>query len=353
MKRFILFGCSFIALFIASCLGSKNSEVSTISLAQKENAKALMLEEVPTNDVLEFAERCFVFDSILVVQNYSNSNKHLLEFVDLNTMKVKRKCIMRGNGPNEFIDIIANNSGNNLLIDAYMNNKFAKIDVAEYLDDEEAKIDYVDYFFVCQGLDLLNENHFIVVNPYRFINKEMKIEQDEPRFLILEGTDNIERDGLISAMNVNRGVIMINTDAQRICYYSRDIPEIEIYDFNFNLLKTVKGPDKMVPEYSISRQSVNYLSDIPQSYTYSCFDDSYMYLAYEGRILNAQEIIMSGGKIENSDTWIFKLDWKGNVKDSYKVDKDKKVKSLSIAQGGVLYLCCEDSGVVKLYKAQM
>jgi hypothetical protein len=78
MKRFILFGCSFIALFIASCLGSKNSEVSTISLAQKENAKALMLEEVPTNDVLEFAERCFVFDSILVVQNYSNSNKHLL-----------------------------------------------------------------------------------------------------------------------------------------------------------------------------------------------------------------------------------------------------------------------------------
>lgn len=62
MKRFILFGCSFIALFIASCLGSKNSEVSTISLAQKENAKALMLEEVPTNDVLEFAERCFVFE---------------------------------------------------------------------------------------------------------------------------------------------------------------------------------------------------------------------------------------------------------------------------------------------------
>lgn len=78
-----------------------------------------------------------------------------------------------------------------------------------------------------------------------------------------------------------------------------------------------------------------------------------MYLAYEGRILNAQEIIMSGGKIENSDTWIFKLDWKGNVKDSYKVDKDKKVKSLSITQGGVLYLCCEGSGVVKLYKAQM
>ena len=106
----------------------------------------------------------------------------------------------------------------------------------------------------------------------------------------------------------------------------------------------------MEPEYSVSNGIVDYNSDFPQSFTASCFDDSYMYLAYEGRFLNALEIISSGGKIENADTWIFKLDWNGNVKDSYKVSKDKKVKSMSTGKDGELYLCCEVEGIVKLFK---
>lgn len=353
MKQVIKCCCFLIVLTTTSCFGSQNNNVTTINSSQKKEAKKLVLEEVPTKDRLEYARRCFVFDSILVVQNYSNSNKHLFEFVNMNTMNVVKKAITRGNGPDELIEVIARNSGKYLHIDGYMNHKYAKIDVASYINDEDGKIDYLDYKFSAQGIDLLDKNHFLVVNPYRFINKKLKINQSEPRFLILEGDEIIKQDNLLSAISINTGGIMINYNNQRISYYLKDLPEIEIYDFNLNLIRTVKGPDKITPQYSINNSTITYLSNKPISYKYACFDDSYMYLVYEGRFIKSEDIIKNGGKAEKTDTWIFKIDWEGNFKDCFLVSKDKDIKSISIAPGGVLYLCCESDGLIKLYKANL
>ena len=81
-----------------------------IEKSWKGKAKPLVLEEIGTKDLLEFAECCYVFDDILVVQNYVNSDRHLLEFVDMNTMKIQRQALMIGNGPGEVINAIIINS---------------------------------------------------------------------------------------------------------------------------------------------------------------------------------------------------------------------------------------------------
>jgi hypothetical protein len=351
--KIVDFSFCLLALVITSACSETGDNITKINRSFKDEAKNLNLQEVPTADVLEFAQSCFVFDDIMVVQNRINSEKHLLEFVDLKTLQTKRKLFMRGNGPGELINLIVNNSGKYLLVDAFMNEKFARVNVADFLKDEDAEVDFKDYYFDCQGLDLLDDSHFLVVNPYRFINKKLKIKQDVPRFLKITADDDIDEPDMIDAINVNTGGMIINPSANRICYCSRTIPEIEIYDYDLNLIKTVKGPDKMKPAYSVTRQDmVTFSMEVPVAYTQFCYNDEYMYLAYEGRMLNAPDIMRTGGKIEPADTWIFKLDWNGECKESF-IIRDKKVQSMSITKDGILYLSCEDAGVLKLYKATL
>ena len=79
MKNFIRL-CSFFLLFtVTSCSNKSNGDV-VINPSVKENAKPLTLKEVPTGEALDFAEECYLYNDILVVLNYSNSNKHFLEF---------------------------------------------------------------------------------------------------------------------------------------------------------------------------------------------------------------------------------------------------------------------------------
>ena len=356
MKPFSLFVCIFAMFALTSAAKTgKDSEVR-IEKSWKKNAKPLAFEEIDTKDLLEFAENCDVFGDILVVQNYNNSGKYLLEFADMNTMEIKRKALLRGNGPGEVTFAIIYNSGKYLNIDASQNNKYARIDVAEYMKSEDSKIHFRDYGFFSQTLDIWDDEHFITVNPYKFYSKVMNIDQnDEPRLLIIKDAGYIpEKKGLIDALDPSAGKLMINHQKKKICYASNDFSIVEFYDFDLNQLKTLTGPDDMDAKFQKMGNFLrNDLSGFPVAYTNYCYDDSYIYLAYEGRMLNPMEIIMNDGKIENVDTYIFKLDWDGNIRDSFIVSKDKKIKSMSIGPNGELYMSCEVEGILKLFKARM
>ena len=355
MKPFYLFVCIFTMLALTSAAKtSKKSEVR-IEKSWKKNAKPLAFEEIDTKDLLEFAESCDVFGNILVVENYNNSGKYLLEFVDMNTMEIKRKALMRGNGPGEVTFAIIYNSGKYLNIDASQNDKYARIDVAEYMKSEDSRIHFRDYGFFSQTMSIWDDEHFIIVNPYKFYSKAMNINQnDEPRFLIIKDTDDIpEKKGLFEALDPSAGKLMINHQKKRICFALSAFSIVEFYDFDLNLLKTLTGPDDMDAKYQkIGNYLRNDPSGISVAYTNYCYDDSHIYLAYQGRTLNPMEIFMSGGEIENADTYIFKLDWDGNIKNSFIVHKDKKIKSMSTGPNGELYLACEVEGILKLFKAK-
>ena len=352
-KNVLLF--TIITLFaLTSAAKTKKDGDNWIEKSWKENAKPLVLEEIDTKDLLEFAECCYVFDDIMVVQNYINSGKYLLEFVDMKTMKIMRQALMKGNGPGEVINAIILNSGKYLTIDDFMKSRFAKIDVAGYLNDKESVIEFRDYGFDSQRLDFWDDRHFICINPYRFINKKLKINQDEPRFLLVEGTDDIpHKDGQIDAMKINYGDILINEKNKKVCYVSHETPAVEFYNSDLKYLNTLNGPDDLTLNYNVRNNNVDYDGDFIQGYIEFCYNDTEIWLAYQGRTMNPMEILMNDGKIENVDTYIFKLDWDGNIRDSFIVSKDKKIKSMSIGPNGELYMSCEVEGILKLFKARM
>ena len=356
MKPSYLFVCIFAMLALTSAAKtSKKSEVR-IEKSWKKNAKPLAFEEIDTKDLLEFAESCDVFGNILVVENYNNSGKYLLEFVDMNTMNIKKQALLRGNGPGEVTFAIIYNSGKYLIVDASQNDKFARIDVAEYMKSQDSRIHFRNYGFFSQAMGIWDDEHFITVNPYKFYSKAMNIDQnDEPRFLIIKDSDDIpEKKGLFEALDPSAGKLMINHQKKRICFALNAFSIVEFYDFDLNPLKTLTGPDDMDAKFQKIGNYIRYdQSGIPHAYSNYCYDDSNIYLAYEGQMLNPMEILMNDGKIENVDTYIFKLDWDGNIKGSFIVHKDKKIKSMSIGPKGELYLACEVEGILKLFKARM
>ena len=350
MKKFIRL-CSFFLLFtVTSCSNKSNGDV-VIKPSVKENAKPLTLKEVPTGEALDFARSCYVYDDVLVVTNYENSNKHLLEFYNINTMELKKQAILRGNGPGELLLLALCNHKDELHV--YDGSSYGKFNVVEFANNKDSKLEFVDYAFQQQKY-LLDNDKFLVVNPYRFVNKELGIEQDENRFIILDATDRLLPNGRIDAINVNTGGIMVNSKEKKICYYSHDIAEIEIYDFDLNLIKTITGPDDLKPGYTtLQNIMVNRTKTLTYSYRCACYDDSYMYLAYDGRTIDAMEYIQNNGVMEKAESWVFKFDWDGNVIDVYKVSKEKEIVSLSVTKNGDLYLCCKEEGLIKLFKAEL
>ncbi len=350
MKKFIRL-CSFFLLFtVTSCSNKSNGDV-VINPSVKDNAKPLTLKEVPTGEALDFASSCYVYDDVLVVTNYENSNKHLLEFYNINTMELKKQAILRGNGPGELLLLLLCNHKDELHV--YDGSSYGKFNVVEFANNKDSKLEFVDYAFQQQKY-LLDNDKFLVVNPYRFVNKELGIEQDENRFIILDATDRLLPNGRINAFQVNTGGIMVNSKEKKICYYSDATAEIEIYDFDLNLIKTITGPDDLRPVYTRVHNIVqNRTKTVTFAYTHACYDDSYMYLAYDGRTIDTMEYLQNNMVMEKAESWVFKFDWDGNVIDVYKVSKEKEIVSLSVTKNGDLYLCCKEEGLIKLFKAEL
>lgn len=338
-----------IALVLSCTNNQKDNKIIILEEGIKTKAKELTLVPMDLGDRLSTAERCYVFsDTILVVQNLKNSNKPFLEFYNLVTMELLRTAITRGNARNELLDMISKNSGDNLLINGYVNKKYSKINVPEYINRKENRIPFVSYNMECQSMDIFKDDTFIVENPYHFIDKRIGIVQDVPRLLKIEADATIESDKNISAINVTRGNILINNNVGKICYYSKNEAVVEFYDTLLNLETVISGPDQIAPEYSISNNSIVFTGQVTRSYQASCFNDSTIVLAYEGRKFNPMNFMTEN----NYYVWLFMFDWNGNLIKSYKM-VGKNILCMSFSSSDALYITCKESGNLVVYKASL
>lgn len=337
--------------FALSCTNNQMAD-KTILLGQevKTNARELSLVPIELGNRLLTAERCYIFsDTILVVQNFKNSNKPFLEFYNYNTLELQKTAITRGNARNELLDMISKNSGDYLLINGYVNKNYSKINIPEFLNQKDNKISFVSYSMECQSMDILKGRTFIVENPYHFIDKQMGIKQDVPRLLMMDADATIKAGKNISAINVTRGNILINSNNGKICYYSKNEALVEFYDTSLNLETVISGPDHIYPEYSISDNFISFTGQVTRSYQSSCFNDSVIVLAYEGRKLNPLNFATDN----NYSVWFFMIDWNGNLLNSYKIKDGKNILCMSLSTDNSLYITCKESGSLQVYKTSL
>lgn len=350
-KLFVTLVILFISFLLSSCRDHPEYEKTTIGSEVKTAASPLQLEKMDLGDKLFAAERCYVFsDSILVIQNLKNSMKPFLEFYNLFTGELYKTAILRGNGPNELLDMISKNSNNYLLINGYVNDKYSRINVSDFVNSDNNVISFTPYSFECQSMDQWNNDLFIVENPYRFVNKQLRIKQNVPRLLFVGANSTIENNDLISAINVTRGNMLINKSIGKICYYSRSDATIELYDTLLNLKKAIIGPDQLKQEYSMSNGSLVFSNVITNSYLSACYNDSILLFAYEGREKNPMN--NNAGDDNHYNIWLFMFDWDGNFVKSFVFD-GKRVVCMSLTSTHTLYITCKESGSLNVYCANI
>lgn len=277
------------------------------------------------NNTLEYKHH-LVRDSLLFVLNVK-ANPFFIEIYNLNIQEVIHKMARRGEGPNEYFAC-------DLIRRYYADNTFLLYDVVKksaVLYDIDSVLLYKEAYTpkmsmrlpqCTKDISLLNSDTLIGNNFYHFSNENLK--NDVPPFFLLnvhnkdikQITDVDDRkSGIYFTANVAGGYILVSPLSEYIWLANRYKDEIDIYSDQMDFVRTLRGPDKIQPEYKVNEDNmITFSGGYYRGYFGSpIFSDNAVYLPYIGITK------------ENPDRYqpveVFKFDWNGNPVAHYQLDR--------------------------------
>lgn len=329
MKKAALF---ILGLISAVSCRQGTADIPDIVLSPEilDSAQALFPEKIGFNPAIS-AKQVFVWnDSIFVVLNDKSSGRRFIELYSSDN-NIIRDYFIRGRGPGEMLDASAFYSNDTLLVEDIFQNSIAVIPLPQAISDYDFKPELSKYSIQSQFM-WPYRNALLAVNPNRFICKEYGINNDGQRFIISDNSLSYKETEKykFTTFNVTYSSFIISYRNNRILYYSATTPEIEIYDLDRNLLRTIYGPpmSQDIKYYIDDFNDVSFLSNIPYAYRKSCHNSDFVFLCYIGDFLRPEN------NYDESDfsSYILQFDWDGNFIDSYYIDH--YIKSMSLSRDG-------------------
>lgn len=325
-------------LLLSQCSGKPGvvfPEVVTLPQSVKENATQLKDTQIFSSDEHIAAKNFFVHnDSVLVVLNKPVKDHCFIELFSLSSEENYGQFVHYGNGPKEMLNVQAHFSNGKLVLHDFAKHQITSFDVDSALFDKSYSYRNPIWFNRNAGspfVTFLNDDTLIMLNPYYFENRDLKISNGEGRFIVgsspRQFTLYSEGSRKYYSFNVEQGCIIVNSANNRIIFASDGYPRIEIYDCHLNPLKMITGPDKLDIKYHIDGNEIIYSKRIPYAYRYFAEADDGFYLKYHGAFFTGNE------SFQVMDSWLFKFDWDGNILESYHCDKYLSTFSLSSVPG--------------------
>lgn len=181
------------------------------------------------------------------------------------------------------------------------------------------------------------KGRLLCLNPECFPEGEKPFQKNGRRFYMTDSSFNYPVvKSRYYTMNVVTGLFDINWARNRIIFADGDINKIEVYDTDLNLLKVMRGRNRYVPRYAYFKiDSVyNFAWDevVPQAYMCSASTEDYFYCCY------LDTVLMEDSERNEFCSYILRLDWDGNILDSYKVECYVRTISVSSENGRTLYV---------------
>lgn len=303
-----LFAAAIAAALLSGC--NQNSDTCVKSChydIADYNVSETKYVEIPFSREFIHAHLFYVYaDSILVVANL-NSADYFIEFYNMNTRKCITKCLRKGNGPNEMINCHAYLYGDRLIVDDFVKSRYASIDMDRIAKEgQNYELEDLKQYsgnFDAVGVYPLDSEKLLMMNPYCFESKQLKIDNKEPRFYYNERNFS---DGLARTYNIAQGYMQINHRDSLIVFASFAEPVMELYDFNLNCLKKVTGPTNMKVTY---HKELAFKNHGAYSYMSLAADDDGIYALYVG---NQKDNAIERPK---PYTHILRYDWNCVLKD--------------------------------------
>lgn len=305
-----------------SCSNKSGHEVEVTNLDfDTETLPVLVAEDIwyPVDSI--YAETYRVFgDSLLVLKNKTH-NGPFIEVYSLNDSVQLNTFLNHGVGPGEvnFIDVEPH--GNTLQVVDPNRDLYADIDISTLatLDSVPFK-SYPSELIIVPSVKSINGKLF-TQNLFHFVSKNKNINQPLPRFIYLsDGRKQAEETYEYRTLNIGQGNIAVKPDQEKVWYVARDSSRIEIYNPDFQLERVITGPiDLGEPKYGVytndytNQKEVAYAGEFYEAYYDVVYDDNRVALLYYGQTWNPIK-----GAIETMPSYIFVMDWDGNLKGAYK-----------------------------------
>lgn len=315
-------------LLLLSCTEKKWVNEVVVDSSVKENAIHLLSTEQRQTLQHVYAKRMDVYrDSILIVLNKPNNEVKMVEFYNLKTGVKISDYISFGNGNGEMLNSLSHLRGNSYEVDDFIKKNIVSINIDSVLHNPNYKIPmFSPYTTSSQFITFFKDDSFININRYCFQNKELGIKNSQDRFIVEKQgekmIDDKKYNNVCDAFNVTQGFLIINEKQDRVLFFSGSLAEIEVYNMNLSHIKKIVGPDRIEPIYALEENSVYYRQFIPLGYVEYCTDGQDIFVLYVG-CGSLDEFEKPKG------TYIFKMDWDGNLVKSYFVDKQLSTISKS------------------------
>lgn len=330
MRHIYIIGSIILYLFLLSCTKKQdNRNVVNLKNEIKKECTALKASFIELPQEFIYARYYSVYkDSILIVLNKKIEDIYLIEFHNLKTKKGIRRIFRYGNGPEELLSANININQNLLIVDDYVKKEISFIDIDSITNDPNYKPAISKYIIDARTVVPYNNNKLLMDNPSYFVEPNLGINNETPHFIIADVNKTAEIKPVKQkyyTRNVSDGKIITNYSHNRIYYINSNLPEIELYDNNLNLIKQLVGPDELKINYTIIDNEVVFKKTIPYSYMDYCCNDDYVYTLYMGDFMTEEK------RLQDNDLWIFKFDWDGNLINSYSVPQ--YINKISIGIG--------------------
>ena len=331
------------AIFIMAVGCKKHSEAvfpenETLPMEVKTGATKLRASVILDSYDFVRAKAFYVYrDSIMVIVNNPSNDYDFLELYNLNSHKLIKSFLKKGNGPGEMLNVSPFKNDAELLMRDFVKRNLYIVDLDAAVSKPDYRVPAPLKYGDTMGspfVSKLDEKRLIMLNPYYFVNKSLGIDNKEPRFIFSEIgrpiNKPLDKSDKYYAYNVSQGMLVVNKGKDRLVYASSDYAEIEIYDCSLNPLTRIEGPDEIIPSYRLDTdKSICYNKVIPYSYMDIAYTEEYLYLCYIGDYFGRND------KLTDLCTYILKFDWDGHYLDSF--DTGHYVDALSVGANAVLY----------------
>ena len=342
LENLVYGGCLSLLVCSVACNNEKDESYTSIDVTAKTNAINIVPERIIDGDAFPFARKYFVHkDSVLVVFNRSDQtagsqNIPFFEFRKLCDTTLLKKMIYRGNGPDEMLNGQCEYQDSCLYVIDFVKNKFTDLNIDSILNMGKLVLNFKERGFLFSNFKKYKDGSYIFDNYNCFTNKELKIKQNANRFIVGDGSIGDSHKYKYNAFNANQGNVLVNPNKDRVLYFNNSQPEIEVYDYDLNLLNRIIGPDESLAKYSLDNDnSVVFYDKIPWYYCDYIYDDERIFITYHGVLIRDDPSRIPG--------LIFEFDWDGNFLASYNPHEPIVTLSIWKKDKRVLYITSTDS----------
>lgn len=332
--------------------GAGFSPQEEIVLESSVLASAVPMRECLIADSEEFlhAANMLVYkDSLVIVVNAPKKDIDCVEIQSLKGRTRLASFVKMGNGPGEVLQLSSFIQDSLLVLWDFSRNNIYTVDLERCLtgmDCTPSEAIPVGGNLPSQGVVFWGEDSLLLLNPYFFEDKNLRISNGQPLFIKQKIGDNLKlvvKDDDVWGYNVFQGSLILNREKNRLFFASYSDDCLSMFDADLKYLKRISGPVKMEPRYFVRDKDVGYKGSIPDAYSDYCASEDCFWLIFHGQY----DVYKPDAK---KVSYIMRFDWDGNLQKTYRVNQIIYSITKSDLGEDIFYVRGREDGLVKLWK---